>query len=915
MLARLVARIMAETKSVFLESITLPALRFDRFEFFEFNRPLAWMLCITALLCFARAADSAEFTTTRALFLSGQYEEAEKQAATEAKKGSSSELWPSLLIECQMTQGKYDDALKTYERAIKRFPTSLALRMLGVDILRHNNLIDRSVKEHDLIMQLLQSAPSRFSSRENLIAAGRYFESVGEDARQILKLFYDQVRDADPDYLDAYIATAELALNKGDFAVAAQTLQAAEKFDATDPQTAYLLARAFEPSDSQQANDALQRSLDLNPHYIPSLLMVVENAIDGEQYDKAEETIDRIIKINPKYPLAIASQAVIAHVRGDYKAEKKFRDKALETWSQNPEVDHWIGRKLSQKYRFKEGAEYQRSALQLAPDHVGASFQLAQDLLRLGDEDDGWRWAHSVADEDEYNVVAHNLATLHDVVSKFRTIEADDIHIRMDPREAAIYGDDVVELLSEARKVLCAKYDVKPNAPIIVEIFPEQKDFAIRTFGLPGGAGFLGVCFGRVITANSPASQGSTPSNWRSVLWHEFCHVVTLEKTKNRMPRWLSEGISVYEERQRDPSWGESMTPQYREMLLADDLTPVSNLSAAFLNPPTPVHLQFAYYESSLVIEYLMEKHGIDSLKKILSDLGDGLPINDALTRNVGSLDKLDVQFNQYARNHAESFGSKAKWGKDGMPEKPSQADLVQWVKDNPDHYWGRRSLAERLIRAKEYDSAKEHLEHLVELETTSSDDGILEMLAAVYRNGDDEKKEEQTLLKIISMTGDALPALKRLTQIAKERGDWKAVRDYSQKSLAIHPLLVANQQEMATAAQQLGRHDEAVRSLRALTQMDPVDPAGLNFQLAKSLFELGSYTEAKHHVLAALTEAPRYRDAHRLLLELEEKIQANESEPEAATRVNPKKPTKSKTKKAKASSTDVSEANPESKP
>ena len=131
----------------------------------------------------------------------------------------------------------------------------------------------------------------------------------------------------------------------------------------------------------------------------------------------------------------------------------------------------------------------------------------------------------------------------------------------MDPEEAEIYGDDVLELLTEAQADLCEKYEVTPAAPVVVEIFPEQKDFAIRTFGLPGGQGFLGVCFGRVITANSPASQGDHPSNWKSVLWHEFCHVVTLEKTKNRMPRWLSEGISVYEERNRDASWGESMTP------------------------------------------------------------------------------------------------------------------------------------------------------------------------------------------------------------------------------------------------------------------------------------------------------------------------------------------------------------------
>ena len=99
----------------------------------------------------------------------------------------------------------------------------------------------------------------------------------------------------------------------------------------------------------------------------------------------------------------------------------------------------------------------------------------------------------------------------------------------------------------------CEKYGVTLTEPVIVEIFPQQKEFAVRTFGLPGADGLLGVCFGRVVTANSPASQGEHPANWEAVLWHEFCHVVTLSKTRNKMPRWLSEGISVYEEGQENP--------------------------------------------------------------------------------------------------------------------------------------------------------------------------------------------------------------------------------------------------------------------------------------------------------------------------------------------------------------------------
>src|SRR5262249_9818334 len=152
-------------------------------------------------------------------------------------------------------------------------------------------------------------------------------------------------------------------------------------------------------------------------------------------------------------------------------------------------------------------------------------------------------------------------------------------------REAPIYGARVLQLLSTARSNLCAKYDFQIRRPTTVEIFPEQKDFAVRTFGMPGNAGYLGVCFGTVVTANSPSSQAAHPINWEAVLWHEFCHVVTLQMTRNKMPRWLSEGISVYEESQANPSWGQHMDARYREMVLEGELTAISNLSGAFLSP------------------------------------------------------------------------------------------------------------------------------------------------------------------------------------------------------------------------------------------------------------------------------------------------------------------------------------------
>ena len=832
---------------------------------------VGWVTC-SAPVGFVGASDLDD---AFALYRSGKYEEAEAFAAEQVERGIWNERWPRLLIRTQLTQGKYDLAKESYDAAIRRYPTSLTLRVLGLDAMRRGGMEEEASGAKQQILRLMQTSQTRFASRDNRIAAGRFFSSRGEDARQILEFFYDRVRDADPEFLEAYIATAELALDKGDFKVAADTLQRAAEFDDQDPRLHYLLARSWESGDGEKSYQALERALELNPRHVPSLLFKANGAIDREQYDMAEALIREVMSVNPTEPEAWALLAVLAHLRGNYDNEAKLRQAALSTWPKNPQVDYLIGLKLSQKYRFKEGAEYQRRAIESDPLFTPARFQLAQDLLRLGIEDVGWTLAKQVAEDDRYNVVAHNLATLNDRIKDYVVLEADGIRVRMEQLEASVYGDAVLDLLQEAKRVLCEKYDVAARSPVTVEIYPQQKDFAIRTFGLPGGAGFLGVCFGQVITANSPASQGERPANWRSVLWHEFCHVVTLQKTNNRMPRWLSEGISVYEERQKDRSWGESMTPVYREMLLDDALTPVSDLSAAFLNPPSPIHLQFAYYQSSMVIEFLVERHGIDAIKQVLDDLGDGLPINDALQRHVGSIDRLDAEFAAYAREHAESFAPQADWKRDDFPEKPSLEQLLAWVDSHPDSYWGLRALGRAYFASGQLDKARTTLEKIRTMgAVTGEAGGPLEMLAQVYSEMDDPVSEKEVLEQLVSLSSDALPALTRLIDMATASENWDAAADYADRFTSINPLLATGHSAVARTGEALGDSAQVIRALRSLSHLDPVDPAGLDFRLARALAADGQDVPAMHHVLRALEEAPRYRQAHRLLLELEAKRQ-----------------------------------------
>ncbi|TWT51340.1 Tetratricopeptide repeat protein [Rubripirellula amarantea] len=827
-------------------------------------------LAVIALLWIVPSAMAANFGDTLQTFRSGEYEAAESAAREQVEGGVWNERWSRLLIECELTRGDHASAIKTYEAAVSRYSTSMALRLLGIESYQQAGMDEKAMAEMIEFEKRLLSSPTRYVTRDNLLAIGRYLAMRGEDAREILKRFYDRVRDADPTYTDVFIATAELAIDKHDYAVAAETLEEASELDDTDPRIAYLSALAWQTSDPKEAENFLNKALRLNPRHVPSLLLRAEKEIDAESYDDAKQTIRQVLAINVHEPFAWALSAVIDHVEGHYEIEKLKYAAATTPYSQNAKVDHLIGRKLAEKYRFAEAARYQRLALEKDNNFAAAKFELSQDLLRLGEDAEGWMMAEEAGERDPYNVVIHNLMTLKDRMETMETIHSDGIIVRMDAREAKIYGDAVLALLSDAKKSLAPRYEAEIDRPIVVEIFANQNDFAIRTFGLPGGAGYLGVCFGRVITANSPSSQGELPANWQSVLWHEFCHVVTLEKTKNRMPRWLSEGISVYEERIKDSSWGEAMSPQYRKMILDGQITPVQKLSGAFLNPPSPQHLMFAYFQSSLVVEYIVDEYGMEALIGILDDCAAGIMINDAIARHVGSLERLETQCKEYIKASADQFGAAVDWSPMSELPKMNADESLAYAKSHPNHYDLVISVARRQIADGDFASVRPLLENMQRLGAlTGKSDGPLDLLAQVYRGLNEKELEEAVLRQRVELASNPLDALLRLIEIDREKQRWDQMITDAKEILAIHPMRPDGHQFLAEAAERSDKHAIAAAALKSLGEFEQVDPAGWHFRLASAYHATNAHDEAMHHVLRALDEAPRYRDAHSLLLQI----------------------------------------------
>ncbi len=813
----------------------------------------------------------ADLATAESHLRAGRYDEAAKLAGQETASGSWVERWHLVKVRAELAQGLYSAALGSLEYALRRIPGSLALLLLARDVYHYNGKDAEAVAALDAIEARLEASPSRYSTPEGRVLQGRFYLLRKIDAKRVLDLCYDLALKQRPDLIDAYFATAELALDKQDGALAASTLAKVPKEALEDPRTHYLLALAFDETDRARSAKELDEALKINPRHVDSLLLKVAHRIDDERYVEASELIQQVFAVNPKEPRGWAYQAVLAHLRNQPEAESAAREKALATWKSNPEVDHIIGRELSAKYRFLEGSGYQKKALEFDPLYLPAKIQLCQDLLRLGQEEEGWKLADQIFTDDGYNVLAYNLTNLRDRLAGFKTLKEDGFVVRMEPREAELYGSRVLALLRKARKTLGDKYGATIPGPITVEIFPQKKEFAVRTFGLPGAEGFLGVCFGSVITANSPASQGENPSNWEAVLWHEYCHVVTLNKTRNKMPRWLSEGISVYEEEQENRAWKSELTPRYRTMLLGDDFAPLSRLSSAFLAPKTGMHLQFAYFESALAVAYLVEKAGLPAVREVLDDLGNGITINESLAaRTKLTLEQLDAGFAAYARSKAEALAPGMTWEEPELPPTADSKAIEAWLAQHPTSFPGLKRLAASFVKESNWAKAKEAIAKLKAADPDDNGPNNADLLlAAICRKTGDPVGERSALEALAARDGSAGPAYLRLMEIEQAAGDWAALAVDARRMLAVNPLIAAPHRELARSAEQLGQDAEALAAYQALALLDETDPADTHYRLAKLLAKLGRPVDARREVLKSLEAAPRFLEAHKLLLEL----------------------------------------------
>ncbi len=804
---------------------------------------------------YSQATAQTDFATTAAAAAAhGKRAEAEQLATS---RGSSDSAAAVVLAQLLIERGNYREAQDLLQPHVARDQTGDA----ALELALLYRMTGRAAEAEPLLNGVFKRGASSTDSAV-LFRAGRAAHALNR-ARDANTFYRDAERaGGNPAVIET--AWGRLFLEKDNKPEALKSFQAALQSDASWAPAHVGLASVLQDDDPPAAAAAAARALEIDPQLAEAHLLLASFHLDADRADQAREELDKVLAFNPSSLEAHSILGAMAYVRDD---QAGFDAEVAKVLAINPmygEIYRVAAEQAASHYRFDEAAALAQKALTLDQTDSRASGDLGMHLMRTGDEPGARRALDRAFRADPFDRVTYNLLELLDKLDQFVTVRDGDFIFKMHRQEAPVLREYAIPIAKDAFTTLSARYQFTPTGPILVEIFPDHDDFAVRNLGLPGMIGALGACFGRVVTLDSPRARPPGTFSWQATLWHELTHVVTLQMSKQRIPRWLTEGISVYEEGQKRPEWGRDMEVTFAKAMDKGKVLKLGDLNAGFTKPDT---IALAYYEASLLVDHIVKGHGQEGLNALVRSYGDGIETEAALKKTLNvSMDDLQTSFD---RALDAQFGGIRRAIHDA--DTPIDGSSIELLRTNaaakPDSYISQLALGKALATAGDA-GAYPVLDRAATLVPSAigPESPHLLMAELAERLGDKLRAiKEYTALLAVDHTN--VEAARKLATIAEPVGDVSSTSLALERVVALDPFDAAAHSRLGRLALTAKDADVAMREFRAAIQAGSPDKAAAHCDLGEGYLLANRPADAKKEALAALEIAPGFERAQELLL------------------------------------------------
>ena len=476
-------------------------------------------------------------------------------------------------------------------------------------------------------------------------------------------------------------------------------------------------------------------------------------------------------------------------------------------------------------------------------------------------------------ERDPYDPWTKNTLDLLDATKDYREVASPNFRFVFAPEEADLLAPYATEIAEQAYARFAERYGWRPEGPIRLEFYPRHEDFSVRTVGLDG-LGALGVSFGSVLAMDSPSAREAGSFNWGSTLWHEVAHTFTLGASGHRVPRWLSEGISVYEERAARPGWGADASPAFLAAYKAGRVPPPSRMNDGFMRPEYPAQVIFSYYQASLVAELIEREKGATALPRMLRLYGQGRSTADVFREVLGETpEQFDRRFDAHVR---QRFTKELAAVEGTVSTDTTRARGERGAEASERAAATRGPFAEALATAAAALREEREADAIAALERAKAlfpgaagPDSPHLLLAHLYERRGDVRRAAEELKALTLVDEDQYEPNVKLAGMLEQLGDSAGAAAALERAVWVSPYDPALHGRLAALHARAGNREAAVRERRAVLALRPTDEAEARYQLAVALQQAGDAADARREVLRALELAPAFERAQQLLLTL----------------------------------------------
>lgn len=594
-----------------------------------------------------------------------------------------------------------------------------------------------------------------------------------------------------------------------------------------------------------KAVEYAQKAADLNSKLYEAHELLAYLALEDTNEKLASEEADKALAISQE-----ALDAMAIHASLDFlhdKTESPWTERILKINPVYGEAYLTAGHFFEINRRYPECVRAYRKALDLSPRLWEARTQLGLMLMRLGEDEEARTQLEQSYNAGYQSNETVNTLRLLDKYKDYETFKTDNTILRIHKKEADLLRPYMEPELKKIIATYEKKYQMKLDAPVQMEVYPEHDDFAVRTAGMPGLGGILGVTFEHVVAIDSPSGRPPGTYHWATTMWHEMSHVFVIQATHGRVPRWFTEGLAVYEETAASPDWGDRFDPEDIQAIQNKKLLPIAELDRGFIRPSYPTQIVVSYYQASKICTFIAEKWGYSKILEMIQSFAKLVPTTEVVKKDLGlEPEEFDKQFFAWLDGQTkitvDHFGD---WRK----------DLKQMVDDS---------------RAKKWDDVIKTGTQIEPWYTDYVEPGsVYELLSDSYLAKNDTASARKELEKYNQVGGRSSMLVEKLAKMEEDAGDAKKAAATLNRLNYIYPEDQELHKRLGDLLLAENNVAGAIREYQALVALKPIDQANAHYQLAKALQTANRTKEARDEVLLSLEAAPGYKPAQKLLLEI----------------------------------------------